>query len=147
MTSAATQKRRTKPAHCYMGKESDFQRTAIQLVRMIAGQRGIPKEAVMHIPNGSKRPLHYGSFVKAQGMVAGYPDIMLFEPEAVEAMSTRHGWGNRRRGLGIELKVWPNAISPEQEAVHDMLRAAGWRVVVCYGLDTVEAEVRRYLHL
>lgn len=125
--------RRTKPTGCYTGTEAAFQRTAIGMVRAIAHPAGVDPRAIMHIPNGSKRPLHYGAFVKAQGMVAGYPDIMVFKPVPMMV------------GLALELKVWPNKPSDEQLDIHRILESAGWKVVVCYGLGEVENAVKSYL--
>lgn len=153
--------RRTKPPGAYVGKENDFQRTAINMVRALVLPHGIDPKAVMHIPNGSKRTLHYGAFVKAQGMVSGYPDIMVFRPvvvmEDVPMMKARaftmdallRGEKTTKEsrvlcGLALELKVWPNKPSEEQLHIHDLLRDAGWRVLVCYGLGEVESEVRKF---
>lgn len=159
---AMTTTRRTKPPGCYAGTEAAFQRSAISLVRTLAHPQGVDPRAIIHIPNGSKRPLHYGAFVKAQGMVAGYPDIMMFKPVAVmqevsmlkaraftlEALTRGDTTVKESRlvcGLALELKVWPNKPSDEQLQIHELLQSAGWKVVVCYGLGEVEAEVKQYL--
>lgn len=142
--------RRTKPTGCYVGREDQFQKSAIAMVRAIAHPLGVDPRAVMHIPNGSKRALHYGAFVKAQGMVAGYPDIMVFAPgyyagrdEVDKHLDLIRG--DMAVGLALELKCWPNKPSDEQMAVHEILRKAGWQVVVCYGLGEVEDAVNSYL--
>lgn len=145
MTIRRISPRRAKPAGCYVGKEDAFQRSAIAMVRSIAHPKGVDPRAIMHVPNGSKRPVHYGAFLKAQGMVAGYPDIMMFHPEGLRNMAIREGWGDKKVGLAIELKAWPNKPSEAQEAIHEILRNAGWKVVLCYGLGEVEAAVNEYL--
>lgn len=137
--------RRTKPPGCYVGKEDAFQRTAIALVRTIAHPKGVDPKAIMHVPNGGKRNAIVAAKLKAQGTVAGYPDIMVFHPEGLRAMSDREGWGDRKVGLALELKVWDNKPSEAQEAIHELLRSAGWRVVVCYGIGEVESAVKDYL--
>ncbi len=136
--------RRTKPPGCYVGKEDQFQRTAIALVRTIAHPKGVDPKAIMHVPNGGQRNAIVAAKLKAQGTVAGYPDIMMFHPEGLYAMSDREGWGDRKVGLALELKVWPNKPTPEQLHIHDLLREAGWKVEVCYGIDDVTSTINEY---
>lgn len=130
--------RRTKQAGAYVGKDDAFQRSAIGLVRLIGMENGIDSRAIMHIPNGGQRNQVVAAKLKAHGTVAGYPEIMVFQPRFI----------NRRSallcGLALELKVWPNKPTEEQEEVHELLRSAGWRVVVCYSLWEVEEEAKRY---
>jgi hypothetical protein len=77
--------------------------------------------------------------------VRGYPDIMVFSLEHMRSVSARNGFGDRRCGLALELKVWPNKLSVDQERIHWILRNAGWRVVTCYSLDEVIYESKQYL--
>lgn len=137
--------KRTKTPGAYVGKEDAFQRSAIALVRTIAQANGVNPKAVMHIPNGGQRNAIVGAKLKAMGTVPGYPDIMIFHPESGVSLSRRDGWGDRRVGLAIELKVRPNKPTEEQLAIHDLLRMARWLVVVCYGLDEVERIANDYL--
>lgn len=145
MTLRSISPKRAKPSGCYVGSEDYFQRTAINLVRSIAATQGVPKEAVMHVPNGGQRNAIVGAKLKGMGTVKGYPDIMVFH-------STTHWpggsdcYGERVHGLALELKVWPNKPSPEQHHVHDILRDAGWDVLVCYGLDEVERVTKEYFN-
>ena len=133
--------KRTKPEGAYIGSESNFQKSAIRLVRSLAP---CDPRLVAHIPNGGQRTIMAGARLKAEGVVKGYPDIMVFHAESVQRMAGRDGWGNRYCGLAIELKVWPNKPSPEQEELHALLESQGWRVVVCYGLGEVEHITREY---
>lgn len=134
--------RRTKPPGAYVGKEDAFQKTAIGLVRSIASGAGVDHRAVMHIPNGGQRNAIVAAKLKAQGTVAGYPDIMVFE--IVENRLIADSLSGYYMGLAIELKVWPNKPTPEQLAIHEILRDAGWRVAVCYGLGEVDKVAREY---
>ena len=124
--------KRTKPEGAYIGSESNFQKSAIRLVRSLAP---CDPRLVAHIPNGGQRTIMAGARLKAEGVVKGYPDIMVF---------TATGVFPCRVGLAIELKVWPNKEQPEQIEVHELLRTQGWRVVVCYGLGEVEHITREY---
>jgi hypothetical protein len=122
--------KRQKPCGAHSGPESRFQSSTIKLMRHMAGQGVI----VCHIPNGRNAgSSRMGGWWKDQGVVSGLPDCMMFMPR------------NAFTGLAIELKVWPNKLSDEQVAVHEVLRKAGWQVAVCYGTGEVEQAVREYL--
>lgn len=138
-------KRWAKPEGCYQGSEEAFQRSAISLVRALAHPSGVDPRAIMHVPNGGQRNAIVAKKLKAAGTVAGYPDIMVFHAEALLALSRRNGFGDRKCGLALELKVWSNKPTEEQLAVHRFLESAGWKVVVCYGLGEVENAVKSYL--
>jgi len=125
--------RRRKPSGAYIGKEDNFQRTAIQIVRMMLISKGLDPRYAIHVPNGGHRHPVVAMKMKAQGVTPGYPDVMVFHPCAGSA------------GLSLELKVWPNKPSTEQLEIHELLRGAGWQVHVCYGLGEVEEAVKSYL--
>jgi len=138
--------KRTKPEGVYQGSESNFQKSAIRLVRSIAK---CDSRLVTHIPNGGQRTIMAGARLKAEGVVKGYPDIMVFTSGFYAGRDEvdRHLdeiRGDLARGLAIELKVWPNKPQPDQIEVHDLLRAQSWRVEVCYGLGEVEQVTREY---
>lgn len=136
--------RRTKPQGAYLGKESSLQSSAIRLIRTIASSYGVPPEMVVHIPNGRNAgSVRMGGFWRTQGVVSGFPDIMMFKKEPVDTHFKRGTWPYS--GLAIELKVFPNKPSGDQLRIHEMLRLAGWRVEVCYGLDEVERITLSYL--
>lgn len=139
-----TTTRRTRPTGCYIGSEDAFQRTAIALVRTIAATQDVPLEAVMHIPNGGQRNAIVGAKLKGMGTVPGYPDIMVFHPRRVFRMANSEIDTQLYAGLAMELKVWPNKPTPEQLHIHALLKEAGWRVHVCYGIDEVCSAVNEY---
>lgn len=128
--------KRSKPEGVYIGSESNFQKSAIRLVRSLAP---CDPRLVTHIPNGGQRTIMAGARLKAEGVVKGYPDIMVFHTALGEEYLI-----NCWTGLAIELKVWPNKPKPEQEELHDLLESQGWRVAVCYGLGEVEQVTREY---
>jgi len=134
--------RRTKPAGAWVGRESDFQKQAIKLVRMIAATAGVPPEAVMHVPNGGQRSARAGAYLKAEGAVPGYPDIMVFAPRLFR--EDMNPGAQLYNGLSIELKVFSNKPDANQLNIHNVLRDAGWIVSVCYGLGEVEAIAKAY---
>lgn len=127
--------KRSKPEGVYIGSESNFQKSAIRLVRSLAP---CDPRLVTHIPNGGQRTIMAGARLKAEGVVKGYPDIMVFE------RGYHPIYGDRCRGLALELKVWPNKPGEEQEVIHALLRGQDWHVAVCYGLGEVEQVTREY---
>ncbi|MCP3790644.1 VRR-NUC domain-containing protein [Pseudomonas sp. N2-11] len=91
---------------------------------------------IYHVPNGGHRVKAVAGKLKAQGVKAGVPDLVL--PMA------RGGWF----GLYIEFKALPPFdadISPSQHAYIEALTQQGYLAIVCRGrIDAVEA-IRAYL--
>ena len=77
-------KPRKKPGH----PESELQRACVRWFRM-----QYPQHLLFHIPNGGKRNAREAAIFKAEGVVAGIPDLFLAE--------ARHG----HHGLFIEMKA------------------------------------------
>ena len=94
-----------------------------------------------HMPNGGKRDTALAARLKAQGVKAGYPDILLDVPRG-----TFHG-------LRIELKAPADegrragTVQPAQRAWLDNLAAQGFRAVVCVGWESARDEILTYLNL
>ena len=90
---------------------------------------------VFHIPNGGKRNATEAAHLKAQGVLAGVPDLFL--PVA------RHG----KHGLWIELKIKPNRPTEAQKAWLGEMTAQGYGAVVCYSAEEAEAVLMDYLEV
>ena len=89
-----------------------------------------------HVPNGGQRHPAVAKKLKAEGVKAGVPDVLIFN-EAEWSIDT-HGWmDNMYNGLALELKVGGNKPTAAQVEWHERLRKNGWRVEVCYTLDEV----------
>lgn len=87
-----------------------------------------------HIPNGGRRDAVTGARLKAEGVVAGVPDIFLAVP-----------WRGFA-GLYIELKRQKGSkVSEAQENVIARLRQAGYRVEVCKGWTAAREAIENYL--
>ena len=95
-------------------------------------------DLIFHVPNGGHRVKAVAAKLKAQGVKAGIPDLVL--PMA------RGGF----IGLYIEFKATPPydaAISDSQHERIRKLNAQGYLAVVCRGhFDTME-QIRAYLRL
>ena len=134
----------TRPPNVYVGKEDAFQISAMGYVRRVVRSSGFDTDCAVHIPNGGQRSAVVGAKLKAAGVVRGYPDIMIFAPQTLAPLNRRREVVIPRCGLALELKVWPNKPTKDQEHVHEILRSAGWRVVTCWSLDAVISEATRY---
>ncbi|MEJ8867271.1 VRR-NUC domain-containing protein [Pseudomonas jessenii] len=95
-------------------------------------------ELMYHVPNGGHRVKAVAGKLKAQGVKAGIPDLVL--------TMARGGFF----GLYIEFKATPPndaPISPSQHARIRKLNDQGYLAVVCRGhFDTIE-QIRAYLRL
>lgn len=99
------------------------------LVRWLAAQ-GI---LAMAIPNGARRNPRQAAWLKAEGMIAGAPDLVLAQMALINGV---------RRPVAIEMKrANGGRVSVSQERVHYCLVTCGWIVLVCYGLDDAIRQV------
>jgi hypothetical protein len=75
---------------------------------------------VFHVPNGGKRSMTEAIKMKAEGVVAGIPDLCMVLPEG--------------KVIWIELKRRKGGtVSPVQKEVHKRLEELGHIVIVGYG--------------
>ena len=86
------------------------------------------------IPNGGRRDAVTGARLKAEGVLAGIPDLFLSWP------------ANGRHGLFIELKRQRGGkLSKSQQTAISALRNAGYRVEVCRGWVEAKQAIVDYL--
>jgi hypothetical protein len=105
--------------------ESQIQIAVMNHLRM-RGRAGV---VVNHVPNGGGRsPAEAGRF-KAEGVLAGWPDLQL---------------GHAGVMRFLELKTEVGTLSRTQRHVHDLLRAAGFEVAVAHGLDAALAQLEAW---
>jgi len=87
-----------------------------------------------HIPNGGRRDKITGARLKAEGVVAGVPDVFLASP--------RQGF----HGLYIEMKrQHGGTVQATQKELITALRQAGYRVEVCKGWWEAREVIENYL--
>jgi len=97
------------------------------------------KYLLTHFANGGFRTAKSGSLFKALGVVAGYPDLVLFVP--------RNGFP----GLFIEMKKpiipgKPKAyVSSEQKEIMQLLKEQGYCVTLAYGFDEARNTIIEYM--
>lgn len=88
------------------------------------------------IPNGGSKTVYQRMVHKAEGLIAGIPDILVAEP-----CGAFHG-------LFVELKrTRGGVISGEQEIMMAKLKAKGYAVMVAYGCDDAILITNTYLAL
>lgn len=85
------------------------------------------------VPNGGARNVVVGKKLKAEGVKAGVPDIVLPVP--------RGGF----HGLFVEMKRPGNPPSKEQKEWLAALKGQGYCTAVCLGFDHAQAVIMRYL--
>lgn len=96
-------------------------------------------EVTFHIPNGGKRNPREGARLKAQGVKAGVPDIMV--PVA----------SGNYLGLFIEMKRCNEpgkhkpVVSGQQKHMMELLEKQGYKCVVAYGADEALQLLEQYL--
>lgn len=105
--------------------------TEAQLQRAVAKVLDASGLLWYHGPNEGKRNPRTGAALKAAGMKAGFPDVVVFD-----LVEPNDGYVEYS-GLAIELKVGRNKPTASQIDWHNDLRDRGWRVEVCYTLDEV----------
>lgn len=98
--------------------ESHAQQIVVQWLR----KRGIHFCA---IPNGGKRGPIAGRILKAEGVVAGAPDILIFD---------RPPWYANSIGVALEMKA-PGGSKPSAHQLEFLsaLEKRGWIVIIAYG--------------
>jgi len=69
----------------------------------------------------------------ANGYVAGFPDLFIYEPNA------------QFKGLAIEMKRTKGGkVSPEQKWWQDELNKRGYKAIICYGAIDAIKEIMSY---
>jgi hypothetical protein len=105
--------------------EEQLQRSVVDLLQ-IYENRGLL--AFCHVGNGEWRHKATGGRLKAMGVRAGVPDLLV--------------WADGGRGFGVELKAGAGKLSPAQTFWHATLETLGHRVYVVRSLDEMEAVLR-----
>jgi len=114
--------------------EDAIQATYFQWVRL--QQRFYPElQLLFHIPNGGSRHILEAYKMKKMGVLAGIPDVFLAYANCI----------NDWNGFFIEFKSEKGKLSKEQIIIHDKLRQAGYKVVVCRSCIDAILETKKYL--
>ena len=85
------------------------------------------------IPNGGVRHIGTAVKLKAEGGMAGVPDLFLMIPKS--------NW----HGLFIEMKVKGGKLSDSQKEFMGLATLMGYQAVVCYGFESAKDAITEYL--
>jgi len=107
--------------------ESKLQQACVRWFRM-----QYPDKIIFAIPNGGKRDVREASRLKAEGVLAGVPD--LFVPEA------RYGF----HGLFIEMKFGDGKMTEAQEKICEDLKNLGYGVTTISTFEAFEKLMKSY---
>lgn len=125
--SKTTPKRGAKSSH----SEHDLQTACVNWFRM---QYSEYAHLLIAIPNGGQRDVRVARKLKAEGVVAGVPDLFLAVPTSKHA------------GLWIEMKNGSaGRVSEHQHYMLDALARQGYKGVVCRTFDEFWQIVNSYL--
>lgn len=90
------------------------------------------------VPNGGSRRPSEARRLVAEGVEAGAPDLLIFDPPRPSRGIVGVALEMKRRdGVGSD-------VSTEQRAFHRALEARGWAVLVGYGRDDALLKLTRY---
>lgn len=113
--------------------ESQLQQELMRWWAVEAARLGKPEHLLMAFPLQGKRTKANASRMKAEGMRAGTPDMLL---------NLARG---RYHGLWVEFKRPDGTLTDSQKDMLADLSAEGYAAFACYGLDAAQKLIRRYL--
>jgi hypothetical protein len=87
---------------------------------------------LIHVPNGGSRDLRTAQRLKAEGVIPGVSDLVLFMPNL-----THHG-------LFIELKIKPNKQSEHQKKWQLMVEAMNYKYALVYSFEDFIVQIESY---
>lgn len=109
----------------------------VEQTQLVARVRSFyPDVIIAAVPNGGSRHIREAVNLKAEGVLKGFPDLIVAEPRG------------RYHGLYVEMKrEGGRSPDPEQKKMLRRLRARGYRTIVGYGVDHAWPLVEAYLAL
>lgn len=114
--------------------ESQMQQSIIRWWGYKHKELGVSHPAFLFaIPNGGSRSAITGSILKAEGVRAGIPDLMLAVPNEI------------CKGLFIELKTPKGKPSADQITIMNLLENEGYQVRLCRSVDEAIKVIEEYL--
>jgi len=93
-----------------------------------------PDTLIFAIPNGGARNAITGAILKAEGVMAGIPDLFIAKPCGMF------------HGLFIEMKADKGRVKPHQMEIIRKLQNTGYAVYVCRSFEAFQEAVQEYIH-
>lgn len=97
-----------------------------------------------HVPNEGNGNRVSGAIHKAEGTVAGVPDLLLFMPANYSTSGTETFYMSYS-ALGIEFKTEKGKQSQQQKDFQKIFEAAGYKYVIVRSFDKFKAEINDYI--
>jgi ribonuclease HIII len=94
-----------------------------------------PHLLIFAIPNGSHRHIAVARKLKAEGVVAGIPDLFIAIPNS------------EYNGLFVEMKAGKNKTTEIQNEIINKLKSNNYAVEVCYSFDEFTNIINNYLKI
>jgi hypothetical protein len=130
--AAGAKARREKRKANASPSEHAEQVALLQWWAVYAPAHGLDVRLLVAMPSAAKRSYKLAARMKAEGLRAGYPDLILDFPAP--------GF----HGMRIEMKSASGRVAPEQAAYHELLRRMDYNVVTCYGYDDARRAIQFY---
>ena len=112
-----------------MGKANTEHTDQVRLVMRV--RAFLPDVLLVAVPNGVHTTAAQRLRLINEGMLSGFPDLMLFAPN--------------RPALCVEMKrEGGGRLSPAQKACHERLNACGVAVITCHGFDAAWDAVKKW---
>ena len=111
-----------KPKH----RESKLQQACVRWFRL-----QYPQYLIVAIPNGGQRSAVEAAIMKAEGVTAGMPDLMIMVNSHV---------------FFIEMKYGKNKATDNQISIHKKLSSLGFEICICYSFDDFYKCVNTYIN-
>jgi len=109
--------------------ESKIQQACVKWFRL-----QYPNLLLIAIPNGGNRNHITGAILKAEGVMAGAPDLFLFYPSG--------GYS----GLAIEMKTPKGKQTASQKEWQRLSEEFGYKYIVVRSFDQFRTEIIEYIH-
>lgn len=117
------------------GQEEHNHQAAFFTILRLNFKRFPELKFIFAVPNAAKRNPQTAAYLKAEGLVAGVPDVIV--PMA------RHTF----HGAFIENKIGNNKMQPEQLKFRDFLIKEGYFVKACYSVTEQIKTLEWYLNI
>ena len=138
--------------------EHDEQKAVVQWFQSYARTKGIDPRLLFSLPNAQillglcksdKDRLKVLAYLKAEGLQPGVPDLFLAHYKKGDLYPTGQSGHYVQAvdfcGLFIELKRKGGKPSKDQLFMADLLRCAGFNVVIAYGFEEAQRAIRAYI--
>lgn len=142
---------RPKKAVLPVPTEHQEQKAVIDWFEVYARIKGLSPSLLFAIPNGGARHIVAAVKLKAEGVRAGVPDLMLAVPKRETFQLNHLGYAPVRWvqtdfcGLFIEMKRIGGKPTVAQINFADLLRRQGFNVVIVQGADEAIRAIKAYL--